>query len=252
MEDDIVNLGKLLDRLVETRYRAEEILTGNEQNATTLAPLTTVSSNGNNGNGDDENLVANNGTNGNRKKRSYVPLNCAEVVRVLEDINDMVSFHVKDNKRFRFSTIYRWCDYIFDTSVTFQDCERDGVTANLEQEISTLIANTNLLHQEVQDKIIEESDNEMSRIAEAYQNHTIKLNETMEARLQQFLARKKEEEEIAAQAVEDRELEPTTLPLIWCDYWCSKNVTSISQTSESTTTSLATTTGKDTEMISWL
>ena len=93
-EGDIKSLGKLLDRLVETRYRAEEILTGSTQNMTTLAPLTLSSSIDDN----DDASATNDTTSGTRKKRSYVPLSCTEVVRVLQDINDLLSYHITDNR----------------------------------------------------------------------------------------------------------------------------------------------------------
>ena len=38
---DIASLQRLLDKLIETRYKAEEILTGEPQNVTTLPPITT-------------------------------------------------------------------------------------------------------------------------------------------------------------------------------------------------------------------
>ena len=221
-EGDIAALSKLLDRLVQTRYRAEEILTGSTQNMTTLSPMTTLSSGGND---NDYNSATNDTANGSRKKRSYVPLSCSEVVRVLQDINDLLSYHVTDQRRFRFSTIYRWCNYIFETDVTVQDCESDNFVTDLQQEIGILIENTNSLHQEIQNEIIRESEAEMSRVAEAYKNHTIKLNETMEARMKDFKIQQEAEEILIAQAITDREQEPTTLPSVWCEYVCSENST---------------------------
>ena len=38
---DIASLQRLLDKLIETRYKAEEILTGKSQNITTFPPITT-------------------------------------------------------------------------------------------------------------------------------------------------------------------------------------------------------------------
>ena len=38
---DIATLQRLLDKLIETRYKAEEILTGKSQNITTFPPITT-------------------------------------------------------------------------------------------------------------------------------------------------------------------------------------------------------------------
>ena len=38
---DVISLQRLLDKLIETRYKAEEILTGEPQNVTTLPPITT-------------------------------------------------------------------------------------------------------------------------------------------------------------------------------------------------------------------
>ena len=121
------------------------------------------------------------------------------------------------------STIYRWCDYIFETDVTSQDCEYDNAITDLQQEIDTLIENTKKLHQEIQDEIIKESDAEMSMIAEAYKNHTVKVNETMEERMEDFVIQQEAEEELIQQAITDRAQEPTELPLIWCDYFCSQN-----------------------------
>ena len=63
----------------------------------------------------------------------------------------------------------------------------------------------------------------MSRIAEAYKNHTVKVNETMEERMEDFVIQQEAEEELIQQAITDRAQEPTELPLIWCDYFCSQN-----------------------------
>ncbi len=218
---DIDALNRLLDRLVETRYKALELLTGEAVNTTTLAPITIPppggGSTGNEGgDGDDSPSENENSTSTEeglrRRKRSYVPLTCNEIVRVMEDINDLVQY-VIDDKVFHFATIYRFCDYIFDTPVTHEDCIQDS--DSLEAEIETLKTNIQELYDETKGQIVANATVEMARIKEEMDKFSVQRENLTQIGEVNFTKWKEAEEEKRQEAVANREKIHTTLPP-WC------------------------------------
>lgn len=202
MDHDVLALVKLMNRLVETRYRAEEILTGSVANMTTLPPLTTPTFTQP---PQEDEPVANQ----TRRKRSYVPLSCPEVVRLMQDINDLVSY-VRGKTFHRLSTIHRFCDYIFETDITSEDCD-DDQKAELATEIADMTGLTNDLRQTIQDEIIAESVTEMDRIDQVMANYSIYLQDKEGESQAEFETRKEAEKDLQEKAIAARDEIPTTL-----------------------------------------
>lgn len=224
IDADVQELQRVLDKLIDTRYKAQEILTGEEQNATTLAPITTPGSN-TSANDPSTTLPTTSIVETNtpvatapptttmppsiRRKRSYVPLSCTEVVSIISDVNDLVSFGLTENV-YRIATIHRLCDYILSTPITHDDCEADQQDP-LEIEIDTLISNTKKLHDHIQNMVIYQVAAEMDRIDNVLANYSAYLAEKEKENTAEFMARQKAEADLIEQAILARDYEPTTL-----------------------------------------
>ena len=235
LSEDLAELGRLLDRLIDTRYKVEEILTGETQNATTLAPLPTIAPQSDQGS-TNEGSGGTNETQSTRRKRSYVPLTCEEVVRVMEDINDLITF-VIDDRLFIYSQIHRFCNYILDTSVTNVECAEEEATADLQAQLVKIKENIKLLDAEARSKILTEAENEASRINNNYEVYNSNVEDKMQNETENFKLRQAAEKEAQARAKESQDLNPTTMePYCVCPAKSKRRRRSVEESNDNSTT----------------
>jgi hypothetical protein len=211
VDPDVLEMYRILDKLVDTNYKVTEIITGVAPNTTTVAPPgppppagpaptpaptaapTTMPAT----------------TAAARRKRSYVPLECYQIVHVLEDINDLLDYALTE-KIFRGSTIVRNCDYILVAPVTNSDCSADDLTL-LQTEATKFSTNIASLRQKLQDEVIPEAATEMEKRNVSLTNYTDSLKIKEMANTALFLERQAQEEDTLERAIAGRTVVPPTL-----------------------------------------
>ena len=230
LDMDLDHLTNILDRLVETKYKVEEIITGSViLNMTTLPPLTlppvssdTGSTNGtDNASGEEisddaqpestEDTSASESSDGRkRKKRSYIPISCPEIALIMEDINILVDGFI-DNSTYLYTTVDRHCGYILDSPVTHADCSEEELET-LKSENEKLFGTVLKLREHMTSEVFpgyREEEQRIQNIEEGYQAY-LKVKEAENAK--EFENRTKIEDQLREKAIENRDFEPTPLP----------------------------------------